>query len=67
MQPYRLFDPAAAVPVPALGGALFPSGSDGMPVDPADPFFARLIREGSIVPAQAETETPAATGSKRKG
>lgn len=65
MRNYRLADPAAKIPVPSLGGALFPAGEAGLPVDPAVPFFARLIREGALVEAKPQRPArPAKSNTK---
>lgn len=64
MKNYRLADPALKIPMPDMGGALFPADPAGLPLDNADPFVARLIREKSIVQVEA-VKAPAKDKAKK--
>lgn len=50
---YRLRDPAATVPMPDRGGRLFSQDAEGEMVDVENRFYATMIADGDLVPADA--------------
>jgi hypothetical protein len=66
MQRFRLKSPKQTVPMPERGGGvLFTSDKAGEAIDPMNPYYARMIASGELVPADPE-ETSDGT-SKAKG
>lgn len=65
MQRYRLAKLRDRVPMPDRGGVLFTDSKDGETIDPINPFYARMIADGDLVPVDEEAadEEPARKAS----
>ena len=52
---YRLADATRRVPMPERGaGVFFTADTAGEAVNPMNPYYARMIADGDLVPAEAE-------------
>jgi hypothetical protein len=55
MQRYRLAKLRDFVPMPDRGaGVFFTDSKDGESIDPMNPFYARMIADGDLVPVPTE-------------
>ena len=72
---YRLADAKHRVPMPDRAGVFFTADKAGEVIDPMNPYYARMIADGDVVPVEDEPEraepspaTPAPTrNSKTEG
>ena len=73
---YRLADATRRVPMPERGaGVFFTPDKAGEAVNPMNPYYARMIADGDLVPAEAEpakadsepASAPPARNSKTEG
>jgi hypothetical protein len=55
MQRFRLKSPQQNVPMPERGvGVLFTSEKAGEAIDPMNPYYARMIASGELIPADPD-------------
>lgn len=60
-QRYRLARKSDRIPMPGRGpGVFFSAEKEGESLDPTNPWHARLIDDGSVVPVEDEPEAPQA-------
>ncbi len=58
----KLADPAHRLPWPGIPGRII-TGDETIEVNPADPFFAACIRDGSLIPISPPAPPPSNLGA----
>ena len=65
MKRYRARE-GARIPMPDRGGQMVPTENPGTAVNELNPFYARMIADGDLVPADDNEAAPTGADSKRK-